>query len=65
MKTPKAPAPPPPPAAAPTIVDASVRGARLSDKKRQQIAAGRSSRILTSGSGLAEPANTGKRILGA
>lgn len=61
---PDPPPPPPPPAAAPTQVDASVKGAYSRDKKRQRAASGHSSTILTGPMGVQSGGSVGKTVLG-
>jgi len=54
--------PPPPPPAAPRMVDQGVQQARADDKRRQRMAAGRSSTIKTSGDLLGQASTTGNLL---
>lgn len=60
---PTAPPPPPPPPDAPTLQDATIKGASATDALRAKAAGGVSSTILTSPLGLSSPSSDGRKTL--
>ena len=59
-KVPKMPPPPPPP---PVVDDAAANEARRLEERRNRLAAGRGSTLVTGGVGLLSPAPTAPKVL--
>lgn len=57
------PSPPKPPPAVPAVDDAAATEARRREEKRNRLASGRGSTMITGGIGLTQPAPTAPAVL--
>jgi len=65
FKPPAAPAPPPTPPPPPTLATSNVQSDIATQLQQQQLQRGRTSTILTGGTGLSDKGTTSKTLLGA